>query len=699
MLAIYKRELKSYFHTFIGFLFIGVTLFFVGLFFSSYNVMNRYPYFSYAISSVILIFLVTIPILTMRSLSEERKNKTDQLILTAPVSVGKIVMGKYLALLTVFAIPTVIIATYPLLMARHGVIPMGEAYLSMAFFLYGMTCIAVGLFVSSMTESPVIAAVGSFGLLFLGYLMKGVTNMIPNKTVAKVIGFFDMYTPFARMLEGTLNLVSVAYYITLTGLFLFFTGQSIQKRRYSVSVKSIGFGVYSTGMLAAAIVITVLVNVILGELPTTWTSVDVTYEQVYSLTDQTKEFVKGLEEDIAIYVMANEENHDSVVAQTVKKYDDLSDHITVTYVDPNVNPKFHTQYTSNSISWGGLIVVGEKRSKVVSAYDLYENTYDYNTGANITTGYDGEGQITSALAYVTSEDISKIYILEGHGEKSISYSFKTALTKENVEYEEINLLNYQAVPEDTACLVINAPASDLSVDDLNKVLAYLEDGGKIVVNTGLTDADMSNFKKLFAYMGLELADGFLIEGDTNYYSQSQAYLLPEVSYSPYTGSIYGKYYIFAPYAQGIIVNEEENPDITYDQFVTTSDKAFSKVNINSSDYTKQEQDIEGPFAIGVEARKYVERGQAVMVAYSCMEMFTDAANQVVSGGNQMLFTNTISSFADHEMSVSVPPKSYNVSYLTIPESKALVLMVMTVVVLPLSSLIIGFVIWLMRRKR
>jgi len=560
MLAIYKRELRSYFHTFIGFLFIGVTLFFVGLFFSSYNVMNRYPYFSYAISSVILIFLVTIPILTMRSLSEERKNKTDQLILTAPVSVGKIVLGKYLALLTVFVIPTAIIATYPLFMAQHGVIPMGEAYLSiLAFFLYGMTCIAVGLFVSSMTESPVIAAVGSFGLLFLGYLMKGVTNMIPNKTLAKIIGFFDMYTPFAQMLEGTLNLVSVAYYITLTGLFLFFTGQSIQKRRYSVSVKSIGFGVYSTGMLAAAIVITVLVNVVLGELPTTWTSVDVTYEQVYSLTDQTKEFVKGLEEDIAIYVMANEENHDSVVAQTVKKYDDLSDHITVSYVDPNVNPKFHTQYTSNSISWGGLIVVGEKRSKVVSAYDLYESTYDYNTGANITTGYDGEGQITSALAYVTSEDIPKIYILEGHGENSISYSFKTALTKENVEYEEINLLNYEAVPEDTACLVINAPASDLSVDDLNKVLAYLEDGGKIVVNTGLTDADMSNFKKLFAYMGLELADGFLIERDTNYYSQSQVYLLPEVSYSSYTGGVYGKYYIFAPYAQGIIVNEEENP--------------------------------------------------------------------------------------------------------------------------------------------
>ena len=138
MLAIYKRELKSYFHSFIGLLFIGVMLFFVGLYYTVYNLYSGYPYFAYAISSVIFVFLLAIPILSMRILSEERRNKTDQLILTAPVTVGQIIMGKFLALLTIFAIPTLIVCTYPLILSRFGSVPLGEAYLAiLAFFLMG----------------------------------------------------------------------------------------------------------------------------------------------------------------------------------------------------------------------------------------------------------------------------------------------------------------------------------------------------------------------------------------------------------------------------------------------------------------------------------------------------------------------------------------------------------------------------------
>lgn len=163
MLAIYKRELKSYFRSFIGFLFIAVTLFFLGLYFSVYNLMNGYPYFAYVVSSVTFLFMLTMPILTMRILAEEKRSKTDQLILTAPVSVGGIVMGKFLALLTIFAIPVAIICFYPLIMAQYGSVPMGEAYLSiLAYFLFGMTAIAIGLFLSSVTESQVIAAVLTF---------------------------------------------------------------------------------------------------------------------------------------------------------------------------------------------------------------------------------------------------------------------------------------------------------------------------------------------------------------------------------------------------------------------------------------------------------------------------------------------------------------------------------------------------------
>ena len=418
MFAIYKKELRSYFNSFIGFLFIGVTLFFQGLYYTVYNLLYGYPYYSYVVSSTVFLFLISIPILTMRILSEERHNKTDQLILTAPVSVGGIVMGKFLALTTIFAIPTLISCIYPLILTKFGTVPLGHCYLALlAFFLYGIACIAICILISSVTESQVIAAVLSFGILFLGYMMSSICSIISSSgnLLTNILNLFDMYTPFAELLNGTLNLDSVVYFLSLTVLALFLTVQSIQKRRYSISVKQLSLGAYSTGMIAIVVAIVAVVNVILGELPSTWTSIDMTAEKLYSLTDQTKEYLKNMTEDVTIYVMVNEDSQDATLGQTLQKYDDLSEHITVQYVDPTVNPSFHTQYTDSSISMSSLIVVSDKRSKVIDYSDIYESSFDYETYTSTTTGYDGEGQITSALDYVTNDNMPQMYMTEGHG--------------------------------------------------------------------------------------------------------------------------------------------------------------------------------------------------------------------------------------------------------------------------------------------
>lgn len=704
MFAIYKRELKSYFHSFIGFLFIGVLLFFVGLYYTAYNLFSGYPYFAYAISSVIFIFLLAIPILSMRILSEERRNKTDQLILTAPVSVGQIVMGKFFALLTIFAIPTLIICVYPLILSRFGSVPLGEAYLSiLAFFLYGMACIAIGLFVSSLTESQVIAAVLGFGFLFLGYMMTGICSLISStgNLLTKILCVYDMYTPFANLLNGTLDVGSVVYYISLTALVLFLTVQSVQKRRYSISVKQFSVGAYSTGMIAVAVAVTVLVNIVVGELPSTVTSIDLTAEKLYSLTDQSKEFVANMDEDVTIYVLVSEDSCDTTLAQTLDRYDDLSDHITVEFVDPNVNPRFHTQYTSDSISINSLIVVSEKRSKVIDAGEIYESTLDYSTYSYTTTGYDGEGQITSALDYVTSEDLPKVYMTTGHSEAEFSSTFTTALEKENVEYETINLMNYDTVPEDAACLIIHAPSSDFSEDDKNKVIAYLEAGGKVITNTLYNGVEMPNYYAILEYMGISVADGLVIEGNNQYYYQSPFYLLPDISYSDYTYGVYSQYYVFAPYAQGMILNTEDE-SIEFTEILRTSSDAYAKADMmNATDYSMTDADVAGPFTIGVEAVKAVGDGtvEATMVVYSCSELFTDAASQMVSGANQILFTNTVGQFVNHEVSVSIPVKSYEVSTLTLTQSNILLIGAVTTVILPLGCLIVGFVIWFKRRRR
>ena len=707
MFAIYKRELKSYFRTFTGFLFIAVTLFFVGLYFTAVNLLQGYPYFSYAVSSVVILFLISVPVLTMRILAEERRSRTDQLILTAPVSVGGVVMGKFLALLTIFAIPVVLISIYPLILNSFGAIPMAEAYLAvLAFFLYGMMAIAAGVLVSSVTESQVIAAVLTFLVLFLAYMMDSICGLISStgNLITRILGCLDMYTPFQKLMNGTLDVKSVFYFVSMTALALFLTVQSIQKRRYSLSRKTFAMGAYSTGMVAAAVGIIVIANLVLGELPASWAVLDVTSQKLYSLTDQTREYVKTMDQDVTIYVIAPEENCDAVLAQTLQRYDDLSEHIRVEYVDPNVNPRFHTQYTSENISLNSLIVVSDKRNAVIDYNDIYETDYDYDyyTGgySSNTTGYDGEGQITSALDKVLTDDVPRVYMTQGHGEASLSTAFANALKKENTEYESINLMDYEAVPEDAACLLIHAPTGDFSADDTEKVTAYLERGGNVVLVTGIAEGETPNLDSLCAYMGLQVAEGLVVEQDQANYYRNPYYLLPNLSYSSYTAGLSGQYYVFLPFAQGILIQDEGREDISYTKFLTTSDSAFAKADLsNMENYDRGEGDTEGPFALGVSAVKNLEDGgSATLVMYGCEQIFSDEANMMVSGANQIMFTNTVSTFAKHEVSVSIPAKSYTVSYLMIPQSRAVLLGVLLTVAVPFGCMAAGLVIWFRRRK-
>ena len=178
MKAIYKREVSSYFNSMIGWIFVAVLTVFIGIYFFAYNLFQGYPYFSLSLGSSLFIFMVVVPILTMRSMADERHTKTDQLLLTAPVSVTAVVLGKYFAMLTVFAVP---VAT-AFLLADYGAI--------LAFFLLGAVEIAVGMLISSLTESQIIAAVGTFGLLLLLYLWDGLVGFLPSTAVGSLLGFF-----------------------------------------------------------------------------------------------------------------------------------------------------------------------------------------------------------------------------------------------------------------------------------------------------------------------------------------------------------------------------------------------------------------------------------------------------------------------------------------------------------------------------
>lgn len=287
MLAIYKKELKSYLTSMQGYVFMAFIMLVLGIYFTAYNLNYASPDFGTTLNSVTFVFLIITPILTMRILAEEKRNKTDQLLFTSPVPIWKIVFGKYLGMVTIYLIPVVITLFYPLILAKYGTVsyPMTLTAI-VGFFFLGCANIAVGLFLSSITESQVIAAVLTFVVLFCSFVMNGIESFFSQTAMASMLAFavlavliamvvyqmtkdniltgitgvvllgavviiyivksslyegaiqklldlLAIANHFDNFVGGILDFSGIVYMLYVICIFIFLTVQSIQKRRWS----------------------------------------------------------------------------------------------------------------------------------------------------------------------------------------------------------------------------------------------------------------------------------------------------------------------------------------------------------------------------------------------------------------------------------------------------------------------------------
>lgn len=287
MLAIYKKELRAYFNSIVGWLFLAFFLAFVGIYVYLYNMMKGYSYIGYALSSINFVFILLVPMVTMRIMAEEKRQKTDQLLLTAPISIWKIVFGKYLAMVTLTGIAMLLICVYPLILAQFGIVNFAMSYTAIfGLFLVSCAYLAIGLFISSLTESQAFAAVMTFIVVLVTCLADGIAILIPptakaawltytvlwlliavwmwrvmkNATVAvlvfsigeaaltvvyllkgsllegtvePVIGSLSLMDVYSQTISGVLELRLPVYYLSVAFIFCFLTYQNIRKRRYS----------------------------------------------------------------------------------------------------------------------------------------------------------------------------------------------------------------------------------------------------------------------------------------------------------------------------------------------------------------------------------------------------------------------------------------------------------------------------------
>lgn len=713
MLAIFKREFKSLFWNITGWLFIGITLALFGLYFFVYNLSYGYPYISYSLSAIAFLFMVTVPILTMRVLAEEKHAKTDQLLLTAPISVGKIVLGKFLALALVYTICIGVICVAPLVLMIFGDVPLAETYVGiLGFWLYGLATIAIGTFVSSLTESQVISAVVSFGLIFVGYMMSSICSVISSSgnLLTKILGCYDLYTPLDDFFNGTLSVTGIVYYLSVIALALFLTEQMIQKRRWTISRNMISTSVFSTGMIAIVVALTVVVNLIASALPETYTQIDATSQKLYSITEDTEKYLDTLKDDVTLYVMVNKNSKDDNVDRTLQKYASASKHVKVKYVDPNVSPTFASKYTDSDVTSNSIIVVCGDRFKVIDYNsDIYEYSYDSSYNYSVT-GYDCEGQVTAAIQYVTSESTTNVYELTGHDESTLSGDFSEVFQKRFMNVGSLSLLTVDAIPEDCQAIFITAPQSDLSEDDLSKLSQYLGNGGKIYLSIDYSKwNDLTNFKKLLSDNSIETTESLLAETDRSYYYQSPFYLLPNVENTEVSSSVAGMTQVFVPYSVGLTYTGEDDSNVT--SFMTTSDTTIAKAAANiaavqsqadaANIASVQDGDTQGQYSLGIMVTN--ENGGELCVLGSAM-MCTDSANQIVSGHNATLFNGIVNALVttDDENSdnaVVIAAKDYTVSNLTVSANAMLVYGILWGIFMPIVLIIIGIIVWARRRKR
>lgn len=287
MFAIYKRELQSYFNSVIGYLVMAAMLLFIGIYYIFINLTYGYSSFAATLRSVNFIFVIVIPILTMRSMSEDRKNKTDQLLLTSPVSIPSMVMGKYLSMVSVFGLVCLVSCIFPIILKSIGSTKMLASYsMILAFFLFGCAAIAIGQFISSLTENQILACVGTVGVMLLLELMESISSLIPETSAGSFVGLIFIVliaaymvlcmtnnwiiagggaligcgiltilylvkkSIYAGLLPGFLNSLSLSshldsfyneifdisalvFYLSVMVVFLFLTVQTVEKRRWS----------------------------------------------------------------------------------------------------------------------------------------------------------------------------------------------------------------------------------------------------------------------------------------------------------------------------------------------------------------------------------------------------------------------------------------------------------------------------------
>ncbi len=485
-----------------------------------------------------------------------------------------------------------------------------------------------------------------------------------------------------------------------------------QKVNSSFSSKVFRNGAYSAAVTVIVIAVLIVVNLLVTSLHVSW---DISGRGLFTLSSETKEFLSTLEDDIDIYYLGQEGAEDETIKRMVDLFDKANSHITVTLKDPTLYPDFIKQYvdtTTTRVSANSLIVVNEKlnRSKYVSTNNMLKytssstNSYGYEL-----SGYDVEGQVASAIQYVTKTELPKIYTITGHGESAFSSTIQDYVSKQNIDSEELNLINASEIPEDAKVLILNAPVTDLNDMELELLINYLRNGGKMMIFATYTSERMPNFDALLEEYGMRVVDGMLIETNSSMTVNGISYF---ISPSTLDATMLEDYDASKPvalaYAVGLANDVDVRSSVTTFPLLMTSSGAFSKMDMSSATFDKSEGDLDGPFYVGMAATETYNNKITGLVVFgspalvSGISMYGGALDFSAYStlGNVDMFSTMLKWMIGDTTTSSlyIPAKTFTQEYLMMSSQVQNVLALATIVVIPLIFIVIGVIVFIRRRR-
>lgn len=467
------------------------------------------------------------------------------------------------------------------------------------------------------------------------------------------------------------------------------------------NLQAIKGGSYSLIITAIVLAILIVINILISALPSSLTKYDISSSRLYSITSNTKVVVNSLKQDVTIYWIVQSGTEDQVIENLLEKYKNLSEHIKIVKKNPDVYPTFAQQYTSKNVQNNSLIVECGEKYRYIGIDDIYLGELNIYSGTYDASSFDGEGAVTSAIDYVTSEEYPQIYLLTGHGETALPASFSDQIQKENVQTVSFSLLTTDYIPEEADCVMIYAPSSDISVEEKEILADYVANGGKLMVCAGATEnGTQENLYRLLENYGISAHEGIVVESDPNHYlsfsMNGPIALIPNIANSNITQALLEENYsVIMPISIGLTVNHSSDKG-TVTELLTTSYHSFSKIaGYSLSTYEYEDGDIEGPFCVGV----FIEDNSGGQIYWFTSDLFlNDTYNAYSSGANIDLAMNAVSDLIGESEAMAIRTKSLNYNYLTISSSTASLLKILMIGVFPLFYLGTGILVVLRRKK-